>query len=145
VRPSTSQRSIVAAFAVGALTLAPASLAASPTAATCPSASVVSAALKQKDKTPTTITTSYSKTCTYPGGGIVPTKITFQQDTASTFAAGEKAASALGIVKVSGLGQAAWATKAGGDLEVYKSGETVKILSPLTPASELEALARKLI
>jgi hypothetical protein len=75
----------------------------------------------------------------------VPTKITFQKDTSVSFAAGEKAVSALGIVKVAGLGQAAWTTKAGGDLEVYRSGETVKILSPLTPAAELEALARKLI
>jgi hypothetical protein len=142
IRPRWAGATVTAA---AALVLAPVSTAASPTAAACPSASVVSAALKQKDKTPTSSTTAFSKTCTYTGSGLVPTKITFQKDTSATFAAGEKAVSALEIVKVTGLGQAAWTTKAGGDLEVYKSGETVKILSPLTPASELEALARKLI
>ncbi len=145
MHPSTRHRWAVAPLAVAALAAAPAALGASPTAATCPSASVVSAALKQKDRTPTSSTTAYGKTCTYAGGGIVPTKITFQKDTAATFAAGEKAVAALGIVKIAGLGQAAWTTKAGGDLEVYRSGETIKILSPLTPAAELEALARKLI
>jgi hypothetical protein len=152
VNPSTSHRrstrpprALIALVTSGALVFVPASSAASPTATACPPASVVGAALKQKDRAPTSSTTPFSKTCTYAGTGLVPTKITFQKDTAATFAAGEKAASAIGIVKVPHLGQAAWTTKAGGDLEVYASGETVKILSPLTPAAALEALARKLI
>lgn len=136
---------IVLAFA--AAVLAPSAAAISPTSRACPSASVVNAALGQKGKTPTVSKTQYSKTCTYPGG-ILATKVTFQVDTSATFAASENAAaSALrgSIVKVSGLGQAAWATKSGGSLYVFDDGTTIKILAPLTATAKLEVLARKLL
>ena len=134
---------VAVGVALSALALASPSAAAISTS--CPKASVVNAALGQKGKGPLTTTTPYSKTCTYPGSGIVPTKITFQKDTAATFAAGEKAASVLGIVKLKGLGQAAWAPKAGGGIYVFEGGETVKILSPLTSIAKLEVLVRKLL
>jgi len=112
----------------------------------CPPVAEVNATLHQKDKAPTTTKTPYGKVCTYRGTGILSTKITFQKDTTSTFAAGEKAAAAAEpVVKVHHLGQSAWGTKAGGLLEVYDQGETLKILAPLTPLARLEALARKIV
>lgn len=131
-------------------------LAASPAAATtnaspisktpCPSASVVNAALGQKNKAPVATTTPYAKICTYKGTGIVPTKITFQEDTAATFAAGEKAAAAVDpVVKVHGLGKSSWALKTGGGLYVFLGTESVRMVSPLTPTTKLEALARTII
>jgi hypothetical protein len=105
----------------------------------------VNAALGQKDAAPTVTRTAYATICTYRGSGVVPTKITYQVDTAATFAAGEKAASPLGIVRIAGLGKAAWAPKAGGGLYVFTGSETLKILSPLTSLAKLEGLARKLL
>jgi hypothetical protein len=129
----------------------------SPTARACPSASIVNAALGEHGKTAVATKTQFSKTCTYPGSGSSSafwTKITFQEDTASTFAASEKAAaSALpkAVKKVSHLGQAAWTT-GGGDLYVFDGHETIKILalslglsSPSTATTKVEALARKLL
>ena len=115
----------------------------SPTSRACPSVSIVNAALGQKGKAPVTTKTAYSKKCTYPGG-ILPTSITFQVDTSATFAASEKAVSALSV-KVNGLGQAAWATKVGGSLYVFDNGTTIKILAPLVATAKLEVLARKLL
>jgi hypothetical protein len=111
----------------------------------CPSAAIVNAALGQKNKAPTVARSAYAIVCTYRGSGPVPTRITFQVDTAATFAAGEKAASALGVRNIHGLGKAAWAPKAGGGLYVFTGGETLKIVSPLTNVAKLEALARKLL
>ena len=130
----------------------------SPTARACPSASIVNAALGEHGKTAVATKTQFSKTCTYPGSGSSSafwTKITFQEDTASTFAAGEKAAaSELGaktVKKVQHLGQAAWTTGSG-DLYVFDGHETIKILalglgvlSPSTATAKVEALARKLL
>jgi len=112
---------------------------------TCPSASLVNATLGQKVKSPTVVHSTYYTMCTYAGGGPVPTKVTFQMDTASTFAASEKAVAALGPVNVHGLGKAAWTLKGGGDLYVFTGSYTIKIVSPLTPSAKLEALARKLL
>jgi len=131
---------------LSALVLAPASVAAFHVPKSCPSASVVNKALGQSNKAPVSTKTPYGMVCTYHGRGILPTKITFQKDTAATFAAGEKAAAATGpVVKVHGLGQAAWTTTSGGFLYVYDGGESLKILSPLTTTTRLEALARKIL
>jgi hypothetical protein len=112
----------------------------------CPSASLVNAVLGLRNKAPTSQSTAYAKVCIYKGTSIVPTKIQFQVDTASTFAAGEKAAAATGtIVKVSRLGKAAYATKTGGFLAVFLGNESIRITAPLTSLAKLEALARKLI
>jgi hypothetical protein len=110
----------------------------------CPSASVVDAALGQKGKTPVAKTTTFSKSCTYPGSGLVPTKITFQVDTATTFAAGEKAAGGT-IAKLSGLGKGAWVGKTGGIIDVFTGQESIKILAPGTATAKLEALEKKLV
>ena len=110
----------------------------------CPSASVVSAALGQKATTPTVTRSTYAITCVY-GKSALSTKVTFQVDTASTFAASEKAvAAALPVVKVQDLGKAAWGTK-GGSLYVFTGSYTIKILSVLTSLAKLEALAHKLL
>jgi hypothetical protein len=45
---------------------------------------------------------------------------------------------------VTGLGKAAWTTKAGGDLDVFNGSETLKILAPTTSVPRLESLARKI-
>jgi hypothetical protein len=88
---------------------------------------------------------AYNKTCLYKGSGAIPVKVEFQEDTPTTFATSEKAVAALGLVKVTGLGKAAWTLKVGGDLDVYRDGETIKILAPLVPAAKLEALAKRLL
>ena len=125
----------------------------SPTARACPSVTVVNATLGTHSGAPVVTKTQYSKTCTYSGGGIGSTKITFEMDTLATFTAGEKAAGSLGakIVKVHGLGVAAW-TAGLGDIYVFDGHEQIKILalsleihSPSTATAKVEALARKLL
>ncbi len=81
----------------------------------------------------------------YATGTLIPVKVEFQEDTATTFATSEKAVSKLGIVIVHGLGKAAWATKSGGELQVFDGHETIKIQAPLAATSKLEALARGLL
>ena len=137
----------------GAVLVAAAVAAQSPAARACPSAAVVTKALGMKAGAPVATTTEYSKTCTYPGGGVGSTKITFQADTAASFAAGENAAGRFGskIIKVHGLGQAAWTTGLG-DIYVFDGQETIKVLalslevrSPTTATAKVEALARQLL
>lgn len=112
----------------------------------CPSAAVVNAALGQKNKAPTVARTPYAIVCTYSGGGIIPTRVTFQKDTAATFAASEKAASAVGIRKIHGIGKAAWTTKVGGAIYVFTGSYTIKVVAtPLTSFAKIEGLARKLL
>ncbi len=135
-------------FTVLGLTLmAGAGAAVSPAKTKCPSASIVNAALGQHDKAPTAQSTAYAKVCTYKGSSILPTRIQFQVDTAATFAAGEKSAASLGgvVVKIHGLGKAAFATKVGGFLAVFLGNESIRITAPLVPLSKLENLARKLV
>jgi len=135
----------IVAFVAAGAGLSATAAASSPSSRTCPSASEVNTDLGVHVKAPTSKTTTYSKTCSY-GGSVVPTMVTFQVDTAASFAAGENAVEkAEGVVKIKGLGQAAWATKAGGSLYVYDNGQTVKIISILVPTAKLEVLARKLI
>jgi hypothetical protein len=140
-----SRRLAVASAALLAGMAVPVAAAAtSPRTQPCPSASVVNAALGQKGKTPVARTTTFSKSCTYPGSGLVPTKITFQVDTATTFAAGEKAAGGT-IARLSGLGQGAWVGKTGGIIDVFNGQESIKIVSPGTTTAKLEALEKKLL
>jgi hypothetical protein len=141
---------VFAAAAVGAVLVvawvADAASAAAPSKTKCPAASLVGAALGQKLKAPTSQSSAYAKVCIYKGASFVPTKIQFQLDTASTFAAGERAAAATGaVIRVRGLGKAAFATKVGGFLAVFLGSESIRITAPLTPLSKLETLARKLI
>ncbi|HXY17139.1 MAG TPA: hypothetical protein VEH79_03090 [Gaiellaceae bacterium] len=138
------------AIGVAALVLAasPAVMASSapPVPKTCPPASVLKAALGQQDKAPVMTTTPYARICTYKGTGIIPTKITFQEDTTQTFAAGEKAAAAFApVLTVKGLGKAAWGPKVGGGLYVFVGTYSIKILAPLVSTAKLEVLARKLL
>ncbi len=136
----------VAGVAAVSLVLAAGTAAAAPTKTTCPSASVVNAVLGQHVKAPTSTTTPYGTTCTYKGSGIVPTKIEYQKDTAASFAAGEKSAGALGtLVKVSGLGKAAYGPKSGGFLAVFLGSRSIRITAPFISLSQLEKLAHKLI
>ena len=111
----------------------------------CPSASEVSAALGEKAKTPLATRSAYVLTCKYGSDPLAP-KVAFQVDTATTFAAGEKAAAAaLPVAKIQHLGKAAWAPKSGGSLYVFTGSYTIKILAPLTSLAKLETLARKLL
>lgn len=138
-----------AVFGLAVLVVLAASVAAAaapPVPKTCPSAAVVDAALGQKNKAPVVSTTPYARICTYKGTGIIPTKVEFQEDTAATFAASEKAAAAaVPVAKVKGLGKSAWMTKAPGSLYVFTGAYTIKLISPLTPNAKLEALAGKLL
>ena len=139
----TAGRAAAIVLVLAALAFPSAAHAGLPT--TCPSASLVNATLGQKVKTPTVIHSKYFTMCTYGSSDPVPTKITFQTDTASSFATSEKAVTALGPVNVHGLGKAAWTLKSGSDLYVFTGTYTIKIVSPLTPSAKLEALARKLL
>ena len=125
----------------------------SPTARACPSATVVNTTLGTHSGAPVVTKTRYSKTCTYPGGGIGSTKITFELNTLVAFTAGEKSAGRFGakIVKVHGLGVAAWTTGTG-DIYIFDGHEQIEImalsvgmLSPSTATAKVEALARKLL
>jgi len=107
----------------------------------CPPASVVNAALGQSVGAPVLAQQPFGISCTYSGGGPVPTKITFQQDTPATFAAGENAVPS--VAKVSGLGDAAYATT--GFLAVLNGTYSIRILSPLSSQQQLEALGRQLL
>lgn len=148
---SSHHRSIraVAATGVAGLAIAVGGFASGASASSasshkCPTASLVGAKLSEKLSGPSSQKFTYGVNCTYKGG-LVPTTVDFQEDTASTFAAGEKAASVEGVVAVHGLGQAAFAAKSGGLLEVYSKGLTIKIDAPLVATSKLEALARALL
>lgn len=111
----------------------------------CPSSSVVGGALGVTVKSPTSTKTAYAKSCMYASTPI-PVKVDFQEDTSSTFATSEKAAAEVApLVVIHGLGRAAWATKVGGELQVFDGHETIKIEAPLVANSKLEALARKLL
>ena len=141
----------ICAWVAGAVLLASSAAATSPTARACPSASVVDAALGQKHLGVPVAThyLSYAKTCTYRGysDGGAPNgsmTVTFQVDTAKTFAASEQAVAAALRVTVHGLGQAAWASGVG-SLYVFDGHETIKILALLTPTSKLEVLTKKLL
>jgi hypothetical protein len=136
---------------IAAIALATASVAvAAPTRGSalpksCPPASEVSAALGVKGKTPVVTRSTYVVSCKYGSDPLAP-KVEFQMDTASTFAAGEKAAAAaVPVAKVQHLGKAAWGTKSGGSLYVFTGSYTIKILAPLTSLAKLEVLARKLL
>ena len=147
-----------AAMAVGvcvaaAVLVASAAASTSPTARACPSASSVKKVLKVPTGAPVVTKTQFSKTCTYPGGGVGSTKITFQVDTAKSFAASEKAAGSFGakISKVKHLGLAAWTTGLG-SVYVFDGHETISILAlavelryPKTATAMVEALAHKLV
>ena len=112
---------------------------------TCPSASVVGSALGGKATAPVVTHSTYFTMCVYGSNALAP-KVTFQQDTAATFAAGEKAAAAaLPVAKISHLGKAAWAPKSGGSLYVFTGSYTIKMLAPLTSLTKLETLAHKLL
>jgi len=142
VRPTAVTVAVVVAAALVVNTAS----ASSPSKTKCPSASLVGGALGQKLKAPTSQSSAYAKVCVYKGTGVVPTKIQFQVDTASTFAAGEKSAAAYGtVVKVTGLGKSAYGTKVGGFLAVFLGTESIRITAPLVPLTKLEALARKLV
>ena len=111
----------------------------------CPSASVVSSALGAKATAPVVTRSTYFTMCVYGRNALAP-KVTFQEDTSATFAAGEKAAAAaLPVAKISHLGKAAWAPKSGGSLYVFTGSYTIKVLSPLTSLAKLEMLAHKLL
>jgi hypothetical protein len=90
---------------------------------------------------PTSATQPFGISCTYAGGGPVPVKITFQQDTAASFAAGENAVPS--VTKVSGLGDAAYVTT--GFIAVLNGRYSIRILAPTSSPHQLEALARTLI
>lgn len=62
------------------------------------------------------------------------------------FAASQKAASkGVPVVPVHGLGDAAWAVKAGNGLAVPTGNLDIVIAAPQTTVAELEALARKIL
>jgi hypothetical protein len=145
-------RRVVCAVVVGtalALAIASSTEAASPRATavpkSCPSASIVSSAFGGKATAPVVTHSTYFTMCVYGSNALAP-KVTFQQDTAATFVAGEKAAAAaLPVAKISHLGKAAWAPKSGGSVYVFTGSYTIKILAPLTSLAKLETLARKLL
>jgi hypothetical protein len=94
-----------------------------------------------------TTTAGYERICMYTTSGPEPITITFASPVSpSSFTASRKAfRRRAGVVKVGGLGDAAWAAKAGTSLFVLDGSLDIVIGSPGTPAAALEALARKLV
>ncbi len=119
-----------------------------PTARACPSARVVDDALGQKGlNSPVATLYPYAKKCTYQGftGFLKTMSVEFQMDTSGTFSTSEKAVPLSLRTTVPHLGEAAWASPAGGSLYVFDGQETIKILALGTPLSKLEVLARELL
>jgi hypothetical protein len=138
-------RSVFAVVGVAVLVVATATGATAAAPKSCPSASIVSTALGTKATAPTLTKNPYGISCKYGTNALAP-KVEFQEDTAATFAAGEKAANAsLHVTKIQHLGKAAWAPGTGGFLYVFTGSYSVKILAALTSLPKLEALARKLL
>jgi hypothetical protein len=111
----------------------------------------VTATLKQKvskiTSTVATTATGSKRTCTYKTTFVVPTTIIFGAPvTTAAFAASQKAAGkGVTVVTVHGLGNAAWAVKAGNGLAVLEGALDIVISAPQTTDAELEALARKIL
>jgi hypothetical protein len=138
-------RSVFVVAGMAVLVVATATGATAAVPKSCPSASIVSTALGTKASAPTLTKNPYGITCKYGPNALAP-KVEFQEDTAATFAAGEKAANAsLHVTKIQHLGKAAWAPGTGGFLYVFTGSYSVKILAALTSLPKLEALARKLL
>lgn len=151
-------KAIAAGVALSAMVLGASSAAASstqrastPVPKTCPSTSIVAAALKQKVSKVTSVAASTAtgskRTCTYKTSFVVPTTITFGSPvTTAAFAASQKAASkGVAVVTEHGLGNAAWAVRAGNGLAVLVGTLDIVISAPKTTDAELEALARKIL
>ena len=144
---------VVSALLLGASSAAAAGVQSSitPVPRTCPSASLVTATLKHKVSKVTSTAASTksgsSRTCVYKTSAPVPTTIRFGSPvTAAAFAASQKAASkGVAVVTVHGLGDAAWAVKAGNGLSVLTGTLDIVISAPQTTDAELEALARKIL
>jgi hypothetical protein len=154
-------RPLAATLAAAAAAMLVGSSAAEPAPAARPCASVGVGKKALGDKVPTgapvvSVFPPFSKTCTYPGGGLGSTKITFQEDTAARFASSEKSAGSFGgkVVELKGLGKAAWTSDVG-EPYVFDGQETIKILalaleirSPATTLAilaMLETLAKELL
>ena len=122
-----------------------------PVPKTCPSASVVTATLKHKvskvTSTASTTATGSNRICTYKTSAPAPTTIRFGSPvTRAAFAASQKAAGkGVVVITVHGLGDAAWAVKAGNGLSVLKGTLDIVFSAPETTDAELEALARKIL
>jgi len=138
--PAATAAALLALAGAEGATAAP-----SPARTPCPAASLVGAALGQKDRAAGSQSSAYAKICLYKGGGIVPTRIQYQADTASTFAAGEKAAATGSVVKLTGLGKSAYGTKSGGFIAVFTGSESIRVTAPLVSLTRLERLERKLL
>jgi len=106
---------------------------------TCPTAALVNAALAEKNPAPTSTKNSFGLTCTYGAGAA--TKIRFQHDTATTFAAGEAAVPSA--TKLTGLGDAAYGVA--GFIAVLKGTVAIRITAPLATAAQVETLARQIL
>ena len=128
------------ATSTGAASTATAPTTDAPISETCPSASVVNAALGTSYGAPVSTSDTFGLTCTYGTG--VATRIRFQKDTTTTFAAG-KAAVGAAAVPVSGLGDAAYAVS--GFIDVLKGSVAVRITAPLASTAQVETLAHKIV
>ena len=124
----------------------------------CPAASFVNRVLGQHGTTPVRKVDKGQVTCTYPGTGDprfgpdTRTAVTFESSTPAEFARIEHVAMtySTGVVKVKGLGQAAWRTNAtlyvlAGQEQISVSAGALAIRAPTVVVGRIEALARALI
>jgi hypothetical protein len=126
-----------------------------PVSRPCPGASVVNLILGQHARAPVKSKVQGGESCTYPGtapSSAALTTITFQTVTASEFASVEKVAIMYthGVIKMKGLGQAAWATNAGihvldGHEEIAVEAPWLAALHPSSAFARIEALVRALL
>ena len=115
--------------------------------ASCPSASVVNAALGQSDTGPVVSGTSTYEICTYSGSGPVPTKVSISKNTPNGFQAGKQAVAngSITVSTVPGLGDENCLISGVGELFVLKGNTEVEVMAPGTTDAQVEALASQLI
>ena len=127
----------------------PASTSASATASlpSCPSASVVNAALGQSDTGPVVTGTSIYEICTYSGSGPVPTKVSISENTPAGFKTDEQSVASghITLSTVPGLGDENYLVAGVGEVFALKGSTQVEVMAPGTTDAQVEALARQLI
>jgi hypothetical protein len=112
---------------------------------TCPPATVVNAALGERNTGPVLSGTPRSKICTYMAGPV-STRISISTGTPAEFETGERyIAKGIAVVDVAGLGDKAYASPGVGSLWVLKGSTQIEIIAPGTTLAKDEDIARDLL
>jgi hypothetical protein len=115
----------------------------------CPSLALINGVLRVTDTGPVVTTTPQEKVCTYKpnANSILGIIVSFSYTTRAEFKTNEKkvAAEGLPVVTVTGLGNAAWRTKRGGEVSVLRGNLQLDVISPFNKPAQVESLIRHII